>query len=472
MAAEGKTPGLVYLEAVLSGAVPPPLYATLLKMRLAEAGEGTTTFELPVTPDLYNPNAVVHGGAIASVADSAMGLAVVSTLGADENFTTLELKVNFVRASTVDSGPLRAVGRVVHRGRQVAVTEADVFDRTNQLVARASATNLIMLMRSAEPSRPAPAASEEAPAAPAPQEAPAVEVPTAAAPAVAPPEPQAAEVRPVLPALAKYRIRLFGGEMAFIRTGAGPPVVLVHGIPSSSYLWRDVIGPLGARFTVIAPDLLGYGDSDKRLDADFSVEAQARHLVALMESLNVPRVSLVGHDIGGGIAQLIAAEEPKRVARLVLIDSVVDTSWPVPLIARLKDPTWDQIMVDLDLHKGFREGLEAGIVTPGLVTDELVEEYVRPFADPPGRRAYLRAARALNNRDLTSRSSEIREIRAPTLILWGANDQFQELKWAEHLQQMLPHAVLQVVDPGGHFLPLDRPDAVTAALLQFLAEPS
>ncbi len=469
MAADSKAPGLLYLEAVLGGAVPPPPYATLLKMELVEVGQGTTTFQLPVTSDLYNPNAVVHGGAIASVADSAMGLAVVSTLGAEENFTTLELKVNFVRACTVDSGPLRAVGLVVHRGRQVAVTEADVFDRNNQLVARASATNLIMLMRSAEPSGAALAVPEAAPAAPAPQEEPAVAVGTTVAPAVASPEPRA-PVGPALPALAKHRLRLFGGEMAFIQTGAGPPVLLLHGIPSSSYLWRDVIGPLGTRFTMIAPDLLGYGDSDKRLDAEVSVAAQARYVVALMESLNVPHASIVGHDIGGGIAQLIAADEPKRVGRLVLIDSVVDTSWPVPLIARLKDPAWDQIMVGLDLHKGFREGLEAGIVTPGRVTDELVEEYVRPFADPPGRRAYLRAARALDNRDLTSRSKEIREIRAPTLILWGANDQFQEIKWAEHLKQKLPHAVLQVVDPGGHFLPLDRPDAVAAALLQFLSE--
>lgn len=266
----------------------------------------------------------------------------------------------------------------------------------------------------------------------------------------------------------KRRVRVFVGDIAYLRKGQGPPVVLLHGIPSSSYLWRDIINPLAEHFDVLVPDLVGYGDSDKRLDADLSVAAQARYMVAFMESLGIHRAAVIGHDIGGGIAQLIAVDEPARVAKLVLIDSIVDNAWPIPEIARLKEPAWDQIMVGLDLRAGLRKGLEAGMTTPGRVTDELVDEWVRPFSDLPGRRAYLRAARALHNRDLVSRSRHIQEIEVPTLVLWGANDRFLEPRWAEQLQGKLRNAKLQVIEPGGHFLPLDRPDVVSQAVTEFL----
>jgi len=229
-----------------------------------------------------------------------------------------------------------------------------------------------------------------------------------------------------------------------------------------------VIDQLALNFEVVAPDLLGYGDSDKRLDADLSIAAQARYMVAAMESLGIHQAAVAGHDIGGGVAQLMAVDEPDRVARLILIDSVVDNNWPIADIARLKEPAWDQILVDRDLRPGFRKGLEEGTTRAGVVTDELVNEIARPFSDQNLRRAYLRAARALNNRDLTSRSRHLQDITAPSLILWGANDKFLEPRWAETLKRKLQDATVEIVDPGGHFLPLDRPDAVSNAILRFL----
>ena len=464
--------GRELLEAALRGTAPPPPYARLLGMRFIAVSDGNATVELPATNELYNPNHVVHGGALASLADSAMWFAVFSTLQPGENFTTAELHINFLKAVTADSGVLRSIGRVVHRGQQIAVVEAEILDQQNQLIARASSTNLILQRRAARPVEPSTPASRPEPAAPAAEPATRFAAPPSplertATPLVSP--PMTTELIGTAPlAQSKRKIRTFAGDIAYLRSGQGPPLVLLHGIPSSSYLWRDVIGPLSATFEVLAPDLLGYGDSDKRLDVDLSIAAQARYIVAFMETLGVHQAAVAGHDIGGGVAQLMAVDEPQRVARLILIDSIVDNNWPIADIARLKEPAWDQIMVNIDLRAGLRKGLEAGMVTPGRVTDELVDEWTRPFQDLGGRRAYLRAARALNNRDLAGRSKHIDEIETPTLILWGANDKFLEPRWAETLHHKLRDSTVEIIDPGGHFLPLDRPDAVAEAITRFL----
>ncbi|TME84857.1 MAG: alpha/beta fold hydrolase [Chloroflexi bacterium] len=464
--------GRELLEAALRGAAPAPPYVRLLRMRFIAVSDGSATFEMPATTELYNPNNVVHGGALASLADSAMGFAVFSTLLPGENFTTAELHVNFLKAVTADSGLLRSIGRVVHRGQQIAVAEAEIVDQQNQLIARASSTNVVLQRRAPPPTDSSLPASTQEPAVAATQPparfaAPPSPLERAPTPTVSP--PMTTELIGMAPlARGKRKIRTFAGDIAYLRTGQGPPLVLLHGIPSSSYLWRDVIEPLSATFEVLAPDLLGFGDSDKRMDVDLSIAAQARYVVAFMETIGVHQAAVAGHDIGGGVAQLMAVDEPQRVARLILIDSIVDNNWPIPDIARLKEPAWDQIMVNIDLRRGLRKGLEAGVVTPGRVTDEMVDEWTRPFQDLGGRRAYLRAARALNNRDLTSRAKHIDEIETPTLILWGANDAFLEPGWAETLHHRLRESTVQIIDPGGHFLPLDRPDAVVEAITRFL----
>src|SRR5256712_4060339 len=326
--------GRELLEAALRGAAPAPPYVRLLHMRFIAVSDGSATFEMPATTELYNPNNVVHGGALASLADSAMGFAVFSTLLPGENFTTAELHVNFVKAVTADSGMLRSIGRVVHRGQQIAVAEAEIVDQQNQLIARASSTNVILQLRATPPADSSLPASPQEPAIPAAQPparfaAPPSLLERAPTPTVSP--PMTTELIGMAPlARSKRKIRTFAGDIAYLRTGQGPALVLLHGIPSSSYLWRDVIEPLSATFEVLAPDLLGYGDSDKRMDVDLSIAAQARYVVAFMETIGVHQAAVAGHDIGCGVAQLMAVDAPQPVPRLILIDSILDYNSPVP----------------------------------------------------------------------------------------------------------------------------------------------
>lgn len=256
--------------------------------------------------------------------------------------------------------------------------------------------------------------------------------------------------------------------MAYGVAGSGDPVILLHGIPTHSALWRNVIPHLAPRFRTYALDLLGYGDSDKPSGADLSVSAQANYLEAFMQALGIGSAHVVGHDIGAGVAQVLVVRYPSRARKLVLIDGVVDDSWPVPDIARLKEPAWDQIMETLDLAKGFRKGFARGMVHKELVTDDLVARYARPFDGLDGRRAYLRCARALDNRDLLSISDQIEKLANPTLILWGEQDDFQLPKYAGVLQRKLRNSTMKMFPDGGHFLPEDKPDEVGRATLEFL----
>jgi len=131
---------------ILRGEAPPPPIATLLGFTLMGVGEGEATIELEVDERLANPMGTLHGGALCDIADAAMGMAWASTLGEGETFTTLELKINFLKP--VWSGTLRAVGRVVKGGHTVGLLECDVLDEKDHLVARASST--CMTLRGAQ----------------------------------------------------------------------------------------------------------------------------------------------------------------------------------------------------------------------------------------------------------------------------------------------------------------------------------
>lgn len=135
--------GLSFLKAMIAGTVPQAPMCDLLGFGLVEADNGRAVFEGSPTAQHYNPFGVAHGGLAASMLDSALGLAVYSTLPAGGAFTTLELKVNLVRAITKDTGPLRAEARVLHRGRTVATADADLKDLSGKLYAHGSTTCMI-----------------------------------------------------------------------------------------------------------------------------------------------------------------------------------------------------------------------------------------------------------------------------------------------------------------------------------------
>jgi pimeloyl-ACP methyl ester carboxylesterase len=270
----------------------------------------------------------------------------------------------------------------------------------------------------------------------------------------------------------KSRVAIRVGSIAYVRQGKGEPILLIHGIPTSAYLWRNVIPLLARDFAVCALDLLGYGDSDKPPKADLSVRAQADYVAEFMMNVGFTHATVAGHDIGGGVAQLLALDRPELVKRLILMDTVAYDSWPVPEIDRLKDPVWDRLIQDVDLRAGFEKALLRGIFHRDRVTEALAREYFRPFEGVQGRQAYLRCARALNNRDLLIRAGEIEQLSLPVLILWGEADDYQEPKIGQQLADRLVAARLVMLKEAGHFLPEDQPEEIARLVRAFIRETS
>lgn len=261
-----------------------------------------------------------------------------------------------------------------------------------------------------------------------------------------------------------------GHRIALTRMGYGSSVVLIHGIPTHKYLWRDVMPLLvAAGFEVMAFDLIGYGDSDKPVDLDLGIAAQARMLAMALAELGWTGGTVVGHDIGGGVAQLLALNEPGLVRRLVLVDTIAYDSFPEPGIARLKEPAWDAILgaPDFDLKKGLTKGFTRGMVNVERVTSEMIAAYERPFQNIEGRLAYLRAARALRTEELSSRMDAVERLKIPTLIVWGSEDPFQPLRYGDRLAKAMLNARLEVITGASHFLPEDAPEVLAQRIVQF-----
>jgi pimeloyl-ACP methyl ester carboxylesterase len=262
-----------------------------------------------------------------------------------------------------------------------------------------------------------------------------------------------------------------GVRLAYRDRGEGEPVVFVHGTPSWSHEWRHVVPAVeAAGHRVVTYDLLGYGDSERPLDRDTSVAAQTDLLVGLLDELGLERPSLITHDIGGAIGQRIAVLHPQRARRLMLIDAVSYDSWP--------SETWREIIrTRLESYAAmsaadFEDMLtrQLRMTVAGTMGDDDLRAYLAPHRTPLGRTSFFEhQVRHYDSRYTEELTDRLGDIAMPVRIVWGAQDRWQPLGYAERLVADIPGAELVVVPHAGHFLMEDEPERVTCEVLDFLS---
>jgi pimeloyl-ACP methyl ester carboxylesterase len=248
-------------------------------------------------------------------------------------------------------------------------------------------------------------------------------------------------------------------------------MVMVHGITTYSFLWKDLLPALSEDFEVITLDLLGCGDSDKPHGADYSLPAQADIITKLLDSLGIRQAHFVTHDVGGGIGQIIAIKHPEYVKSLVLINSVGYDYWPVQPIISLRIPIIRQIAMaamDMGILKLL---IKWGFYHKEKVTTDLMSRYQRPLLAHAGREGFLALAKGLNNRHLMDIADGLRHLTIPVLIIRGDADVYLPAKISERLHNDMKDSRYEVITRAGHFAPLDEPRGIVGLIEEFLGVP-
>ncbi len=267
-------------------------------------------------------------------------------------------------------------------------------------------------------------------------------------------------------AVEKRRVRTSGGELAYVDEGEGPAVLLLHGFPLSSILWRDLVPLLSTRFRAIAPDILGAGDSDHPDDVPLDLSAQAKYVRELLAELGVESFAVVGHGHGGGIAQLLALDG-SGVEAMVLLDSVAFDLWPAEGTRELQRGAI-QHENEGAVHTLLRTDFDLGMGRRSRLPDEVLGEYLRPWSGPEGAQAYFRAVRSMDGVGLAGRERDIARFEFPVLILWGEDDAFFPVAIAERLSEAMPTSTLGLLPGCGHLVVEDAPETIAPMVYEYL----
>lgn len=265
--------------------------------------------------------------------------------------------------------------------------------------------------------------------------------------------------------LQRSRAQVSAGDMAYVDLGEGPPVLLLHGFPTSADLWRRDAWLLAQRMRVIAPDLIGYGQSAKPPDADLTEPAQAGYIRELLAILGIDELAVVGHDIGGAIAQMLALDGGLDVRALVLLDAACFDAWPVAGIQMIQAATTGQETAQF-VEDVLRAAFSLGIAHQGRREPDAVDSYLRPWSEDPA--AFFRAVRSLSGKGLSGRDAELAGLDLPVLIVWGEDDPFLPVELAERLGDALPGSTVALLPGCSHFVTEDAPQTVGPLVHEFL----
>ena len=280
-----------------------------------------------------------------------------------------------------------------------------------------------------------------------------------------------------LPDIERAEVKLHGHRVFFNIAGQGPPVVLIHGIAGRAAQWDQTMVQLAEHHTVIAPDLLGHGESAKPR-GDYSLGAFASGVRDLLIGLDIEGATVVGHSLGGGIAMQFAYQFPERCQRLVLVASG-GLGQDVHPVLRAATLPGSELVLPLIAHEKL---LEIAALVPralgkiGLRTGPDIAEMARGYAslsNAEGRAAFIHTVRAVID-PMGQRISATDRIyltsKMPTLIVWGRRDRIIPVEHAEPAHAGMPGSRLELFDDAGHFPHLEDPLRFARTLARFFHE--
>jgi pimeloyl-ACP methyl ester carboxylesterase len=263
----------------------------------------------------------------------------------------------------------------------------------------------------------------------------------------------------------RHSVQTASGRIAYTEQGTGPVALYVHGVLLNGYLWRHQLADLSDIRRNIAVDLLAHGDTEIAPDQDVSVTANAKMLKEFLDALHIDRVDLVGNDSGGGIAQIFAALYPERVRSLTLTDCDTHNNWPPeafkPFLAMAAGGglrgTLETMLADKSVYRS-PQALGPAYEHPEQLSDDSIERYLRPLVRTEQRTRDLeRFLAAFDNKHTLAIEPQLKTLKAPTLIVWGTDDVYFDVKWSHWLAENLPGTRRRIEFKGARiFFPEER----------------
>jgi len=267
------------------------------------------------------------------------------------------------------------------------------------------------------------------------------------------------------PSPTRHRVETASGRISYMEQGTGPVALFVHGVLLNGHLWRHQLAELSDIRRSIAVDLLAHGDTEIAPDQDVSVTANAKMLEEFLDALKIDRVDLVGNDSGGGIAQIFAALYPERVRSLTLTDCDTHDNWPpeafTPFLAMAAGGglrgTLDAMLSDKRVYRS-PQALGPAYEHPERLSDDSIETYLRPLVRTEQRtRDLQRFLAAFDNQHTLAIEGRLKTLKAPTLIVWGTDDVYFDVKWSRWLADTIPGTRRRVEFKGARiFFPEER----------------
>jgi pimeloyl-ACP methyl ester carboxylesterase len=258
--------------------------------------------------------------------------------------------------------------------------------------------------------------------------------------------------------------------------GTDGAIVLLHDIVAGAFAWNSIIPLLaGVNRAVYAIDMLGYGLSDHPWPADTSIWGHADCLAMLLNQLNLTNVVLVGHGIGGGVAQVLATRlSVQRVAALVLIDTICyeytfAENWPLPDMRKRQNPDAPKQTHVEDMLRDLRATLPNAVRNTRQF-ENVISAYVEPWNSELGKEVLYQHIRLLLPNYSNSVASDLKALGRPALIIWAENDQQIPLKYAQRLHREIPGSHLVTIPDAGHIVLFDAPEAVANAIVGFVGD--
>lgn len=264
-------------------------------------------------------------------------------------------------------------------------------------------------------------------------------------------------------------VHVAGLTLAYRERGAGPPVLLLHGWPTSSFLWREVMVPVARAHRVIALDLPGFGASDKPLDVRYDFAFFTRALDLFLGELGIHETALAVHDLGGPIGLHWLVHRPARVTKLALLNTLVYPEFSEAVKEFVRACRSPVLSEQITSPAGLESILRSGCADPSRLTAEVLAAIQEPFRTPAACRALAAAGIGPELRGFVAIAKKLPSIRVPVRIVYGVQDRVlpDVVETMARVQLDVPHAEVTALPDLGHFIPLEAPGEVGELLARF-----